>query len=275
MATETTNPTNIPDTLKSLAVPIGGLKHYAKNARKGNLGVIMESLELHGQYRPVVVRTGTNEILAGNHTVMAARELGWDQVAVTFVDVDDDKAARIVLIDNRANDLGDYDQDALMDLINSVDSLEGTGFTDVDLKDMLEELDNGDDSIELEEDTKGQALDLFGVTVGEPDITPENGSVWQLGDHVLVVCDVHKDWAQWVPYLEEGAAFWPYPSLLAPFTDRAQSTPLVLVQPNPYLAGWTLTKWNNLMEEQAVELLDAPEAAAAEQAEAEDAEVSA
>lgn len=267
MATETTDPTNIPDTLKQLTVPISGLKHYSKNARKGNLGVIMESLELHGQYRPIVVRSGTNEVLAGNHTLMAARELGWDKIAVTFVDVDDDKAARIVLVDNRANDLGDYDQDALLELINSVDSLEGTGFTDMDLKDMIEDLDNGDDTIELEEDTKGQALDLFGVTVGEPDITPDTGSVWQLGEHVLVVCDVHKDWDQWTPYLEDGAVFWPYPSLLAPFTDRAQSSQLVMVQPNPYLAGWTLTKWNNLMEDQAVELLDAPAAAEAEAAE--------
>lgn len=155
MSTETTDPTNIPATLKKLAVPISGLTHYSKNARKGDLGTIMESLEIHGQYRPVVVRAGTNEILAGNHTVMAARELGWKQVAVTFVDVDDDEAARIVLIDNRANDLGGYDEDALVDLLQSVNDLEGTGFSQDDLDDLISHL--GSDSLEDLEDEFGDA----------------------------------------------------------------------------------------------------------------------
>ncbi|MFT4471387.1 ParB/RepB/Spo0J family partition protein [Arthrobacter sulfonylureivorans] len=151
MTTETIDPTNIPSTLRKLAVPIDGLQHYAKNARKGDLSVIMESLEVHGQYRPVVVRTGTNEILAGNHTVMAARELGWTSVAVTFVDVDDDEAARIVLIDNRANDLGKYDNDALAELLQSLPELEGTGYTQDDLDDLLAHME-GDDLDDLEDE---------------------------------------------------------------------------------------------------------------------------
>lgn len=151
MSTETTDPTKIPATLKKLAVPIEGLNHYGKNARKGDLGTIMESLEIHGQYRPVVVRTGTNEILAGNHTVMAARELGWKSIAVTFVDVDDDEAARIVLIDNRANDLGSYDEEALVELLQTVNSLEGTGFAQDDLDDLLAHL-NPDDLDDLEDE---------------------------------------------------------------------------------------------------------------------------
>ena len=52
----------------------------------------------------------------------------------------------------------------------------------------------------------------------------------------------------------EGVLFWPYPSLLAPFTDRAKSTPVVMVQPNPYLAGWLLTKWQRVKGEDAVEV---------------------
>lgn len=153
MSIETTDPTNIPSTLRKLAVPIEGLTHYGKNARKGDLSVIMESLEIHGQYRPVVVRTGTNEILAGNHTVKAARELGWKSVAVTFVDVDDDEAARIVLIDNRANDLGTYDDAALAELLQSVSDLDGTGFTQDDLDDLVSHL--GSDSLDDLEDEYG------------------------------------------------------------------------------------------------------------------------
>lgn len=145
MSTETIDPTNIPATLQKLAVPIDGLQHYGKNARKGDVGVIMDSLETHGQYRPVVVRAGTNEILAGNHTVKAARELGWKQVAATFVDVDDDEAARIVLVDNRANDLGGYDESALVELLQSLDGdLAGTGFIDDDVDELLGALSDPD-----------------------------------------------------------------------------------------------------------------------------------
>lgn len=151
MATEEIDPTNIPETLQKLAVPLDGLVHYGNNARRGDLGVLMESLKVHGQYRPVVVRTGTMEILAGNHTVMAARELGWKQVAVTFVTVTDDEAARIVLVDNRANDVANYDDELLVELLQSVESFEGTGFEQSDLDDLLAHLDS-DDLADLEDE---------------------------------------------------------------------------------------------------------------------------
>ena len=98
-------PANIHPTLSQLTVPIAGLQHYGKNPRKGDVAAIAHSLEVNGQYKPIVVRTGTMEVLAGNHTLKAARELGWEQIAATFVDVDDDRAARIVLVDNRTNEV--------------------------------------------------------------------------------------------------------------------------------------------------------------------------
>ena len=36
------------------------------------------------------------EVLAGNHTLIAARELGWEEIDVSFVEVDTDRAKRIV-----------------------------------------------------------------------------------------------------------------------------------------------------------------------------------
>lgn len=145
----------IPKTLTKLAVPIDGLVHYEHNPRRGNLNIIMHSLTHNGQYKPVVVRKGTNEILAGNHTVMAAHELGWDQIAATFVEVDDDQAARIVLVDNRSNDLASYDDEELAGLLQHVktnnDELLGTGFQSEDLDDLLAHL-NPDDLDDLEDE---------------------------------------------------------------------------------------------------------------------------
>lgn len=147
-APETSSPP-VPDpgpgilsTLAKLAVPISGLRHYGKNPRRGDVDLIERSLRLHGQYRPIVVRSGTGEVLAGNHTLTAARDrLGWAEIAATFVDVDDDQAARLVLVDNAAADAAGYDTEALASLLRELKvtaaGLDGTGFTD-DALDALE-----------------------------------------------------------------------------------------------------------------------------------------
>jgi ParB-like chromosome segregation protein Spo0J len=129
-------PDPIPDTLASLVVPVDGLVPYPSNPRKGNLQVIVDSLERHGQYRPIVVRAKTFEVLAGNHTLAAAKALGWHEIAATFVDCTDDEAARIVLVDNRTNDLGRYDDELLANVLASLPDLDGTGY-DADDLDLL------------------------------------------------------------------------------------------------------------------------------------------
>lgn len=118
-------------------VPLTDLKPYPKNARIGDVKAIAESLEVNGQYRPIVVNKRTNEILAGNHTWKAAKELGWKKIAVAWVDVNDEQARRIVLADNRTHDLGMYDNDALANLLLSLNGdLEGTGYTEWDVENL-------------------------------------------------------------------------------------------------------------------------------------------
>src|SRR6187402_3465513 len=98
-----------PD-LADMAHPIDELRVFHKNPRQGDVGAITESLRLNSQFRPIVVNKGTqtgrpNEVLAGNHTLMAACALKWTHVAVTWMDVDDVQADRIVVADNRLSDL--------------------------------------------------------------------------------------------------------------------------------------------------------------------------
>lgn len=175
----------IPETLEPLQVAIDDLTPYDANPRQGDIGAIVTSLERNGQYRPIVVNRRGNVILAGNHTYFAARELGWSEIAATYVDVDDEAARRIVLVDNRANDLAAYDDGALTDLLRSIvddeglDGLLGTGY-------------DGDDLDALLADAAGQG-DLHGDPddVGDPPVEPitKPGDVWHLGDHVLVCGD--------------------------------------------------------------------------------------
>ena len=117
-------------------VELSQLKRFPGNPREGDIGAISESLRLLGQYRPVVVNRRTNEILKGNHTAAAASALGWAQIAVAWVDVDEEQATRIVLAENRTADKATYDNDLLLSTLQSLDSLEGTGFDQDDFMDV-------------------------------------------------------------------------------------------------------------------------------------------
>ena len=119
--------TAIPDTLASLVVPLDSVRPYGDNPREGDVGAICVSLERNGQYRPIVVNKRDGQILAGNHTWKAAAQLGWDGIAATFVDVDAETARRIVLVDNRSNDLAAYDDSVLAALLESIVEEHGVG----------------------------------------------------------------------------------------------------------------------------------------------------
>lgn len=139
-----TDAPRIPASLADLAIPLADLAPYYRNPRSGDLDAIGESLSTHGQYKPIVVNRGThtgrpNEILAGNHTAKAARKLGWDDIAVTWLDVDEATAAKIVIVDNRTSDLAGYDTALLADILTDLPDLEGTGYDQEQLDDLLDD----------------------------------------------------------------------------------------------------------------------------------------
>lgn len=167
------------------------LSLYWKNPRVGNVDVIKSSLRAHGQYKPVLVNRGThtgreNEVLAGNHTLKAIRDLAeeypederWQEVDVWEIDVDDDRATRIVIADNRTAELGHTDSAALTELLVELNDLDGTGYTDDDLDDLL------DDVRPPEERT-----DKNDAPPAPKDPITQPGDVWQLGPHRLYCGD--------------------------------------------------------------------------------------
>lgn len=172
----------IPPTLDALKVPHASLTPYARNARRGDIALLRDSLTRFGQYKPILVRARTNEVLAGNQIWLAAGELDWQEIAVTFVDVDDDTAARIVLIDNRAGDRGTYDEQALADLLGELPDLEGTGYEQGDLDALLESLNGGGGTA----GTPGADTDPI-----DPPAEPRSrgGDLYVLGDHRLLCGD--------------------------------------------------------------------------------------
>lgn len=121
-------------------VKIGSVIPHPKNVRQGDVGAISQSLEAHGQYRPIIIQKSTKHIIAGNHTWKAAKALGWKDIDVIEIDCDDSKSVQILLADNRANDLATYDQAELAELLIEVEKsigLDGTLFSQDDLDDLL------------------------------------------------------------------------------------------------------------------------------------------
>jgi ParB-like chromosome segregation protein Spo0J len=128
----------IKHALQVRRLPVGELHPHPENARRGDVQRIRESLRVLGQYRPIVVNLGELtgrpfEILAGHHFVQAASAEGWTEVDATLVQVDDELARKIMVADNRTSDLATYDERLLLELLENLPDLDGTGYDPGDL----------------------------------------------------------------------------------------------------------------------------------------------
>jgi len=169
----------IAATLDELRVPIDSVRGYPRNPRRGDVAAIRRSLEVNGQYRPIVVNRRSGEVLAGNHTLAAAAELGWSEIAATFVDVDEEQARRIVLADNRLSDLAGYDDAELAALLASLPELDGTAWESNDLAQLL---------MQIEQRARDPGRDTDpGHLPAQAQTQP--GWLYALGEHRLVCGD--------------------------------------------------------------------------------------
>jgi len=161
---------------------IAELKNDPANARKHsprNLKAIRDSLDVFGQQKPIVVDS-RGVVIAGNGTLEAARELGWDEIAVAVTDLDPAHAQAFGIADNRTAELAEWDTDVLSKLLEGMDS---------DLADILSM-----DDLELPDSIDGGGQ---GEGLTDPDEVPEppeepitqTGDLWLLGEHRLLCGD--------------------------------------------------------------------------------------
>lgn len=127
-------------TLKINEMPLDEIIFDPTNARTHsaeNLRAIRGSLAAFGQRKPIVI-TSENIVIAGNGTVAAAKELGWETIAAVEVPQDwsAEKIKAFALADNKTAELADWDSAALsLQALELGDefNLEEFGFTDDDL----------------------------------------------------------------------------------------------------------------------------------------------
>lgn len=114
-------------------VALDTLLLHPRNANKGQVSLISESIETNGFYGAVYVQRSTRYILAGNHTYLAAKENGATDIPVIWVDVDDSAALRIMLADNETASQAERDQAMVAQILKELQDTPlgtaGTGYT--------------------------------------------------------------------------------------------------------------------------------------------------
>jgi len=110
-----------------------------ENPRRGDTDLIGASIDRLGFYGAVLVQKSSGRIIAGNHRSRAAREHGADSVPALILDVTDDEARRIMLMDNASQNRASMDEAVLLETLRTfIDGdeadLAGTGYTDDELE---------------------------------------------------------------------------------------------------------------------------------------------
>ena len=167
--------------IETETIDIDTVHPHPRNVRQGDIGAISQSLQAHGQYRPITYQKSTGRILAGNHTWKAAKALGWTKIVASAKVCDDDEAIRILIADNRTSDLADYDDAGLAELLkelaDTTNGLEGTLFDGDSLDQLLNDLNN--DSLEIDPNSKYSQA----VKVPQYEIVGEQPQTSELADH--------------------------------------------------------------------------------------------
>lgn len=106
------------DPIAAEYLPIDSLFPWAGNPRK-NAHVVdraAKSIDRFGFGAPIVARRANREIIAGHTRWAAAKQLGLDRVPVRLMDLDEDEAHALALVDNKLGEMAEWDIEKLGEL---------------------------------------------------------------------------------------------------------------------------------------------------------------
>lgn len=167
---------------KIVYLKLDDLKPYENNPRKNEkaIDMVSKSIEDFGFKNPIIVDSNM-VIIAGHTRLEAAKKLGLKEVPVIIADdLTEDQANALRLVDNRTNEVAEWDFEKLKQELDSIDM-------------NMDDFDFNFD--ELLEDKKEVEDDDFGFEeafneIDEP--VAKRGDLWRLGNHYLRCGDSTK-----------------------------------------------------------------------------------
>jgi hypothetical protein len=134
--------------MKPRSIKIDDLSIDPANARKHsqkNLDAIVASLRRFGQQKPIVIDK-SNIVRAGNGTLEAARQLGWETILAVQTSLTGSEATAYAIADNRTAELAEWDDDILKATLESLADedaalLESCGYTEAELDALVNEVE--------------------------------------------------------------------------------------------------------------------------------------
>lgn len=112
--------------------------HNERAHNRLNVEAIKRSLMAFGQRSPIVVNQRL-EVLKGNGTLVAARELGWAEIFIVQANLTPEQEKAYKIADNKTGDLSSWDLPKLSETMKqlSEEMREATGFQDYELKPLI------------------------------------------------------------------------------------------------------------------------------------------
>jgi len=101
-------------------VPIDAVKPWDKNPKKHNKKAILESIKRFKPTQPILVQKGTGLIIAGHGRLEAFKELGYAEVPIIELEMNDAEARAYALVDNQTVIAGGWDDDLLLTTIQEL-----------------------------------------------------------------------------------------------------------------------------------------------------------
>jgi ParB-like nuclease domain len=152
-------------------VPVGDLRPNPRNPNKHSedqINRLMASLRRDGQTRPVLARKANRMLIGGHGVHTSVRRLQWPEIAVLFLDVDQQTADRIMLADDRLAALSELDDRRVADLMKEIGEGDwlATGYSVEEANKLLSSSEIAD--IEVYEIETSTVTDDFWVAVRGP-----------------------------------------------------------------------------------------------------------
>lgn len=242
------------------AMPIDDVRPDPRNANQGDEGSLAMSVGRIGQHGAITVwwedPDGNPQrlISAGEHRWRDWKRRGATTIRAFKCILAEWQHRMILANDNRITRLGMDDPAKQLDNLDALMStvgLLGSSYDEDDiaeLRQLVSHAGTGDGQTEAEDPTKGELLRLAAITIREPQHKVERGDWFDLTGgkkpHTMICLDVFANFDQYKDEVGDDAMFCPFPGVILPLTAAGDRSRLVLVQPDPYLAGHLLDRWS-------------------------------